>query len=278
MEQRTKSWIEWRNKGVGSSDAPAIMGVSPWKTRLQLWEEKTGKKKPEATNYAQQKGVNMEDEARAHYELTHDRDMPADCVEHKEHPFLRASLDGYNRAENLVLEIKCPGAEDHATAVAGKVPEKYWPQVQHMLMITGGELDYFSYHKEKGATVRVKPDLSYIPKLFIAELEFWEMVQKKEAPPMSKDDVLEVTDPQMISLVSAYATRKALLDSLESELTTLKTAIRAKMQHPKMSCGTIRISEIERKGSVEYTKVPQLEGVDLEPYRKPSIKVFEIRI
>ena len=42
MEQKSEEWLDWRKKGIGSSDAPIIMGVSPWKTPFELWEEKTG--------------------------------------------------------------------------------------------------------------------------------------------------------------------------------------------------------------------------------------------
>lgn len=32
-----------RSTGIGGSDAPVVAGISPWKTRVQLWAEKTGR-------------------------------------------------------------------------------------------------------------------------------------------------------------------------------------------------------------------------------------------
>ena len=35
-----------RRKGIGASEAAAALGVCPWKSRFQLWAEKTGKADP----------------------------------------------------------------------------------------------------------------------------------------------------------------------------------------------------------------------------------------
>ncbi len=40
----------------------------------------------------------------------------------------------------------------------------------------------------------------------------------------------------------------------------------------------IKVAEIERKGSVDYSAIPDLKGMDLEPYRKPSSKYFKITL
>ncbi len=39
--QNTPEWHAFRRKRIGASDAPVIMGISPWKTPYQLWIEKT---------------------------------------------------------------------------------------------------------------------------------------------------------------------------------------------------------------------------------------------
>lgn len=41
--QNTQEWEKFRLQKIGASDAPIIMGVSPWKTPFQLWLEKQGK-------------------------------------------------------------------------------------------------------------------------------------------------------------------------------------------------------------------------------------------
>ena len=37
-----EEWLNWRKKGIGGSDVAAVLGISPWKTRRDLFYEKTG--------------------------------------------------------------------------------------------------------------------------------------------------------------------------------------------------------------------------------------------
>ena len=43
LEQNTPEWLRWRMEGIGSSDAPVIMGEAAFKTRRLLWAIKTGR-------------------------------------------------------------------------------------------------------------------------------------------------------------------------------------------------------------------------------------------
>jgi hypothetical protein len=38
----------------------------------------------------------------------------------------------------------------------------------------------------------------------------------------------------------------------------------------------VEVLKSSRKGSVDYSAVPELRGVDLEPYRKPPVAVVKI--
>lgn len=46
VDNRT-DWLKARRKGIGGSDAASVLGISPWKSNVQLWEEKTGIAEPE---------------------------------------------------------------------------------------------------------------------------------------------------------------------------------------------------------------------------------------
>jgi len=39
-----EEWLEERKNGIGGSDAATILGLNPYKTNIDLWEEKTGRK------------------------------------------------------------------------------------------------------------------------------------------------------------------------------------------------------------------------------------------
>src|SRR3990167_8630858 len=146
MKQGSFDWLEWRRQGIGSSDSPVVMKVSPWKTPFQLWEEKTNRTKDKEASWAMERGTELEPKARANYEILRDLDMPPTLAVHNKYPFLRASLDGFNKDKKKILEIKCPGQKDHEQAVSGLIPEKYIYQIVHQLLVTDAEsVDYFSF-------------------------------------------------------------------------------------------------------------------------------------
>ena len=40
-------WLKARGYGIGGSDASAILGMNPYKSNIELFEEKTGRRLPE---------------------------------------------------------------------------------------------------------------------------------------------------------------------------------------------------------------------------------------
>lgn len=175
MDQGTKEWLEFRHKRIGSSDAPVIMGASPWKTIDQLLVEKSKKAPPKSkTSEAMERGHLLEPVARAYYELHSAIDFVPTVLLDKELDFLMGSFDGHNEYLKIDLEIKCPNREDHRIAVNGSVPEKYFWQCQHLLMVSRSErLDYFSFDGTRGVVVHVYPDIEAIKHLREQEILFW---------------------------------------------------------------------------------------------------------
>jgi len=180
-------WHAWRKAGIGSSDAPIIWGTSPWSTPRELWELKTGRKKSWGGNYATRRGTALEPKARAHYELLNNVDMPAALFTHPTFPWMRASLDGYH--DGVVLEIKCPGAKTHAKALAGEIPEEYYPQIQHQLFVAAARrADYFSFDGEHGVCISVEPDDKWMKEYFMKAVGFWNCVMNDTPPPLVDRD------------------------------------------------------------------------------------------
>lgn len=46
------SWLKWRSKGLGGSDAACICGLNKYKSPVELWMEKTGQIKPKEAGEA----------------------------------------------------------------------------------------------------------------------------------------------------------------------------------------------------------------------------------
>ena len=193
IPQNTPAWLKWRENGLGGSDAPAVAGF--WGDFRETWaykaaqyrgEKPKGKKSTPAMSW----GHTHEDAARRLYsDLTGIELSPACCTS-DERPHVKASLDGWNSEMNLVLELKSPytPARHRHTLDAGRVPEHYYPQVQHQLYAAGGVSAHFcSYDpREEGerrlAFVGVERDADYIEVLMGMEDDFWAGVVSGEAP------------------------------------------------------------------------------------------------
>jgi len=183
LQQNGTTWLAWRRGGVGASDAPVIMGVSPWMDLETLWLEKTGRHPGRPSSHAMRRGVALEPEARARYIRVTGTHVEPVCLEHTSRNWMRASLDGLSADGGTAVEIKCPGAADHEIALAGGVPEKYLPQLQHLLAVSGARVcHYWSYRDGEGALVEVAPDRAYARRLVERELEFWRHVLADRRP------------------------------------------------------------------------------------------------
>lgn len=291
METR-EEWLAWRHKGIGSSDAAAILGLSPWKTKLQLFNEKIqAEPEKERSSYITDKGNEFEPKVRSLYEtLTGESFAPALCAL-ETHPFMRASLDGRSVDKKLIIEIKLSGREDWEGAKAGKVPEKYMPQIQHQLMVSGADkCIYLSYLYEKGAksvtseklaTVDVYPDLAFQEKLFKAEMDFWAGVESKKAPEAGPDDYKVLRAAGMTDKVKNWKDTKAKIDQLTEHLEVLREEILAeaeKMDHDRVRCLDVNMVKVTKVGAVQYKNIPELKGVNLDAYRGKSSTSWRMEI
>src|SRR6185295_476253 len=132
-----------RREFIGSSDASAIMGVSPWDTPLTLWETKVGLRPAKDLSFAMARGIELEQEARNYISEKTGIEFHPTRIFSQEYPWMMANLDGISVCEQYSVEIKCPGAADHACAIAGVVPEKYLPQLIHQMIVTGHKIMYY---------------------------------------------------------------------------------------------------------------------------------------
>ena len=268
-------WLEHRRQGIGSSDAPIVMCVSPYMTPYQLWEEKLGKKKSERNTFILDKGHRLEPIARSLIEFELGKDFPPKLVQSESIPWLKASLDGYSE-DGDIIEIKYMGKDEHE---AGLCPERYFPQVQHQLLITGATKAYLcSFNPDHETKLKIIPvirDDEYLKKYLEIASAFWQSVIDASPPELTKKDAKKIRDGHLIQLANEYAT----IDLKIKELKKQQDDIEKKMiaddkinSHAKVECGRLSFTKIERIGNVNYKNIPELNGVDLDKYRgKPSI-------
>lgn len=186
-------WLEQRTKGVGGSDVAAIMGLSPWKSPLEVWMEKTGRM--EAPDLSGKESVAMGTELEGVVLDMYRRRHPDSHVQRVNailasvaRPWAQASLDGIVRDPELgwgVLEIKTGSRESEW---ADGVPLHYLTQVTHYMGVTGYAFADVSaligdhglhYHE-----YRVMRDEEDVRAVVESVDEFWaDCVEKDQMPP-----------------------------------------------------------------------------------------------
>ena len=201
-----ETWLKERKKGIGGSDAAAILGLNPYKTNVELWEEKVGLREPEDISHKDyvKYGTEAEDMLRKlfaldypQYDVYHPDGF--EMLWHPQHDFLFASLDGElidkETRRRGILEIKTTNILQSMQKEKwnDQVPDNYYLQVLHYLLVTGWDFavlkaqlkyDYGDgpylitrhYHIERS---EVEDDLKILLK---AELEFWHQVELKQRP------------------------------------------------------------------------------------------------
>ena len=180
FEQGSQVWLEWRNHGIGASDAPVIMGENPWKKIGKLLQEKRNPPITGFKNQAMIRGIRLEPEARTAYNSETGYDVSPLCIQNIAHEWMRASLDGISTDGSVVVEIKCGRSVYRKTTASHKVPSYYFGQLQHILAVTGlTTIDFWCYLPGKpNLLVPVQRDDKYIEKLILKEYEFWKLVQQ----------------------------------------------------------------------------------------------------
>lgn len=213
-----------RLTGIGSSDAAVILGISKFKSPLELWLEKTQQREPVDINDVPSVhwGTILEDVvarefATAHPELTVRRRR---ILRSKTHRFALAHVDRMAKTpdgRHVPVEIKTSrNWEDWKEGV----PYYYVPQVQHQLFVAeapyahvavllGGH-DYREYVVER--------DEEYIAMLVAAETAFWANVISRTAPaPQTYRDVCSLF-PKAASKLTFAATEDVLKAAIELAL------------------------------------------------------------
>ena len=155
-EQGSPAWIAAKRRRIGGGSIGSVMGISPYKTRRQLWEEMTGRAEVKDIGNLPhvRRGVDAEPVARALLETRRGVVYDRPVLIHALHPWAVASVDG--QCSRHLLEIKTGSEKQHELLkMAGVVPPHYEMQCQWAIMIAasmGMQLNclYADYRPETG--------------------------------------------------------------------------------------------------------------------------------
>lgn len=278
-----------RERGIGSSDVPAILGISPWVTPMDLWLMRTGRAEPQPQNAAMAMGSALEPVI---LKLAADR-LEARVVSPSSTfvgalPHHRANIDGMvGQAKRgaPIVEAKTSGrADDWGDDGTSDVPEHVRAQVLYQMACSSSDRAWvavllgdrglrFQLHRvewdaDYAAHIIDRVDafwgrvMTDTPPEACASLEVAKRLRKDDAPTVGIDPGLFVADE---SARKALAAAQEVADAARSRLmVALGSSLRG-----AGGGYTATISEVttERFDAKQF----RADHPDLaEPYMRPS--------
>lgn len=203
-------WLEARFNGIGASESAVVMGLSPFMTVDELFDIKTRKVKPQ--DISQKDCIIYGNKAEPlirefvkmdfpHYEIEHHE---YDILRHNRFPFISATLDGEildtRNGKKGVLEVKSGSYRRNSDLEKwyNQVPIYYYTQVCQQLAVTGWDFGLVAAKLTRHPfnedmlpqaiwkyfyiDAKEKNVISKMQEVMIADIKFWDCVQKDKRP------------------------------------------------------------------------------------------------
>ena len=191
-----EEWLRGRKKYIGGSDIAAILGLSNYRSALDVFLDKTSEDVSDEGSRFTHWGTLLEDVIANEYSRVKGLEVEIEDspIEHPKYPFLAANIDRWVDNKNYVLECKTAGAykaKEWGEEGTDQIPEAYLCQVAWYRAITnvnvidiavligGNDFRIYKYRKNK--------DLE--DKIIKIGHDFWVNNVLKNLPPRPDRDV-----------------------------------------------------------------------------------------
>lgn len=181
-----EEWLSYRRTGIGGSDSSVIVGLNPYKSKLELYTDKLGLLPEKEETEQLRIGRDLEDYVAKRFSEETGKKIKRNNFmwRSKSFPFMIADVDREIIGENAGLECKTTSVWNKSDFDKGDIPLTYYVQCMHYMAVMGYERMYLAVLVlSKGFFwYVVERDEDEIKSLIQSENEFWECVSK-ETPP-----------------------------------------------------------------------------------------------
>jgi putative phage-type endonuclease len=282
LEQGTTEWHEFRRGKISASKVPIILGLSPYASPLQLYEEEMGLREPKAQSKHMTDGLEVEQKVRDwFFDQYHVEVFP--CVlQSIENPLFIASLDGMSADGKTIVEIKNNNKDSHEMARNGILPANYAAQVQFQMFVCGLiECFYISHRQGDYAVVVVKRDQDYIDEMIPKLLDFKRRLTDFDPPPMTERDYEDMSDDSdLYGIVARYKRATEAIKQAENDAEYYRRLIKERVGEKNAKGQGWKFTRYQVQGRVDYDAVLRQYNVDanLEQFRKKGSFSYRLTI
>ncbi len=301
LDMGRDEWLEWRRKGIGGSDAPAIIGLDRYRSAFDVYADKLGLKQEQPDNEAMRQGRDLEEYVASRFcEYTGKKVRRRNAIlQHPEYPWMIADIDRWVVGENAGFEAKTTSVLNRAKFSQGEFPPNYYVQCMHYMAVTGAERWYLavlvlnkSFH-----VFTIERDEAEIQALIAAEKDFWENHVLKQIPPApdgseATSEVIkqlfpEAKEREEVALfgyedkIEQYLQLDAQLKELEKQKDAIKQELQLALSDAEI--GRAQGYIVEWKNQVRQTldtqRLKKEQAEIYEKYLKPAqvVRMFKIK-
>lgn len=170
-------WLEYRRKGIGGSEASAIVGMNPWQSALEIYLDKIGEGVPVEETERMRIGKDLEDYvAKRFAEATGLKLRKRNAIlQHSKHEFLLANIDREVIGKREGLECKVTNNYAAKQWHDGKIPSHYELQCHHYMLVTGYKAWWIAalIGNDEFVYRRIERDEEVLSWLLEEESKFW---------------------------------------------------------------------------------------------------------
>lgn len=235
-----EEWLKVRKLGLGGSDMAAVLGLSHWRSPIDVWLDKTSdtveekESEPMYWGNVLEEVVAQEFAKRSGYKVRNNNFT----LQSEAYPYLLANIDREIVGLDAGLECKTANAFKANEWDGDNVPDAYFVQCQHYMAVTGKSSWWIAclvggntfYYKE------IKRNEEVIAAIIDTGAAFWELVESNTMP--APDDtkqcenalkkLYQKSNGQSVELPASYG--NMIIDYLEiknqlSELEAKKRGI-----------------------------------------------------
>ena len=181
-----------RRKGLGGSDMAAIFGESKWRSRRDIWLDKTERigindePNPMLDMNSYLEGFVVKEYER----ISGNSVQQTTTFEHKEYPFMRANIDGLIIGDKPgILEIKSLNPVTFNKIKNNGLTADYIFQIQHYFLCTNytwGEFALLDKMTGKLLIFPVEPDQNLMDMILKEGIDFWNNYILADVEPAEK--------------------------------------------------------------------------------------------
>lgn len=281
FEQGSPEWLQWRRGLLTATDAPMLMGASPYVTLYKGWQRKVGQIPEQQETEPMRRGKKDEPIAREWFIKEYGIEMEPCCVESETYNFIGSSLDGLSSCGKYILEIKSNGDQYHF-GLNGGLPDFHLMQMQHQLLSTDNTAEmgfYLSYNKGEMIVKEVYPDRDWLEYYLPKAREYWRRVVFFDPPPMTNKDYKDMTGQNAWnSYANEYRKASEQIKNLEEVKESYKKELVKLCGEDSCFGNGIKVIKKTIKGRIDYDSVTELQGIDIEKYRKSPTSSWTIMI